>query len=159
MRKSTEIKYEPMYSDTTVHIHGFPIDVPTTIERPAREHFTFLNSSSWESDSKEINNFFSGEDTSFYPYTQKWDFERELYSFEGDVDPQKCKLYGINVSDGLKKHLFKSINDPVSDSNKITILTGPAGCGKTIILKRLAFDWYTYAGLPVILMDPQGPYY
>lgn len=156
--KLIEGRDELIYAEKTIHIHGFPIDIPNTIERPAREYFTFLNSSSWDSNLKKINKFFDGEDNSFYPYTQNWDFERELYSFERDINPQKCKLYGTNVNDGLKKHLFKNINNPVSDKNEITILTGPAGCGKTIILKRLAFDWYTFAGLPVIIMDPQGPY-
>ena len=149
-------KFDPVYSQKTIHVRGVPIDIPSSLERPSKEYFDFLHSSSTESKQKELRTFFNNDDLSFYPYQQEWDFIREIYSFDKNKNPEKPKVFGHNVTDGLKKHMFNKINDPKSESNEITILTGPAGCGKSIILKRLAFDWYTY-GLPVIFIQPQGP--
>jgi len=145
-------KFEFNYSEKTIHVHGIPIDIPSSIERPSKEHFTFLHSSSIESEIKDPKKFFSGEDMSMYPYLKEWDFIREVYSFD---KTETCKEYGSNVKDCLKKHVFKFINDTKPDNNGITILTGAAGCGKTVILNRLAFDWYK-SGLPVIFIQPQG---
>ncbi|NPE29888.1 hypothetical protein HNV12_18395 [Methanococcoides sp. SA1] len=153
----TPTKYEPIYAEKTVHLHGVPIGIPTTIDRSSREHFTYLHSSSWKSESSNIKSFFRGEDESFNPYFKKWDFEREIYSFDEDASPHKFAIYGENINTNLKNHIFRYANDPLDDNNEITLLTGPAGCGKSIILKRLAFDWYT-SGLPVIFIDPQGSY-
>ena len=149
-------KFEPVYSQKTIHVRGIPVDIPSSIERPSKEHFNFIHSSSTESNQKDLMNFFNSEDVSFYPYLQEWDFLRDVYSFDKDKTPEKPKEFGNNVTDGLKKHIFNKINNPKQESNEITVLTGPAGCGKSIILRRLAFDWYTY-GLPVIFIQPQGP--
>lgn len=149
-------KFEPVYYQKTIHIHGIPIDIPTSLERPAKEHFNFLHSSSIESNTKDVKKFFNRDDLSFYPYLKQWDFIRDVYSFDGTKKPIKCKEFGNKVTDGLKRHIFRLMKDSKPESNDKTILTGPAGCGNTIILNRLAFDWYT-SGLPVIFMQPQGP--
>ena len=149
-------KFEPVYSQKTIHIHGVPIDIPSSLERPSKEYFSFLHSSSIESNTKDVKNFFNRDDLSFYPYLKQWDFIRDVYSFDGTKKPIKCKEFGINVTDGLKRHIFRLMKDSKSESNDKTILTGPAGCGNSIILNRLAFDWYT-SGLPVLFMQPQGP--
>ncbi len=147
-------KYEPVYAQKTMHIFGVPLDIPSTLERQSRENFVFLHSASMKSTIKDIKDFFYGEDSSFYPFQKQWDFIREVYLFD-NLKPEKAKEYGPKVIDGLKTHIFKSFAESNSESNEITILTGQAGCGKTLILKRLAFDWYT-RGQPVILMQPQG---
>jgi tetratricopeptide (TPR) repeat protein len=149
-------KFKPVYSQKTIHVHGVPIDIPTSLERPSKEYFSFLHSSSIDSNTKDLKQFFNRDDLSFYPYLKRWDFIRNVYSFDGTKKPINCEKFGTKVTDGLKRHIFRLIKDPKSESNDKTILTGPAGCGKTIILNRLAFDWFT-SGLPVIFMQPQGP--
>lgn len=155
--KFKDQKLRPLYSDKTIHVKGYPLEIPISLERACSEYFTFLNSLSGKSSIiKDINNFFSGAEISFYPYSKNWDFIREIYSLDGSLDHFKCAEYGHKVKNGLKNHLFRLIGDTQPENNEITILTGAAGCGKTIILNRLAFDWYT-SGSPVILMDPQSP--
>ena len=148
-------KFEPKHSEKTIFIHGSPLDIPLSIDRPSQEHFYFLNSTSTESNYKDIKKFFSGEDSSFYPFLKGWDFKREIYSFNGKENPQLCHRFGNNIPTGIKNVIFNQITNPNSEENLITFLTGTAGCGKTIILKRLAFDWYSN-GLPVIFMEPHG---
>lgn len=145
----------PDYIDATIYIHGIPIDIPSSISQPSEEYIKFINSSSLKSPNKEPKNFFNGEDTSLYPYEQQWDFIRELYSFSKDITPEKCIDYGRKVKDGFKNYVFRLHDDPLSEHNEFIILTGQAGCGKTTILNRLSFDWYS-SGLPVIFMNPQG---
>lgn len=148
-------RYQGDYSEKLIHVHSFPIDIPFSIEKPAREDFTFLHSESWADSPQDKKLFFKNEDTTFYPYTNNWDFIREVYSFDGDKNPHKCEMYGKHVKTGLKKHIFQYVNSSLTEDNEIVFLKGIAGCGKSIILKRLAYDWYS-SGLPVIFMDPRG---
>ncbi|MDE4908194.1 SIR2 family protein [Methanogenium marinum] len=143
--------------DNTIHIRGMPFDIPFAVAQSSKDNFIFLNSESTESKCKDMKSFFNNEDTSFYPYYSHWDFIREVYSFDGSLNPEKSSIYGKNILNGLKKHLFELINNSQIEKNAITFLSGPAGSGKTIILNRLAYDWYT-SGYPVIIMKPQGNY-
>jgi hypothetical protein len=151
-----DYNFDSVYTDKIVHISGFPIEIPIATENQCRQHFDFLDQNFIESSYKNIKNFFTCEDLSYYPYQQNWDFEREVYSFDSSINPHLCKEFGPKVQDGLKKHIFKNYLSPKPETNSITILTGPAGCGKTVVLKRLAFDWYS-RGQPVIFINPKGP--
>ena len=50
-------KFEPVYSQKTIHIRGVPIDIPSSLERPSKEHFSFLHSSSTDSNMKDLKKF------------------------------------------------------------------------------------------------------
>ena len=145
--------FESHLSEKTVHIRGIPIDIPLNIERPSQEYLEFLNLTSMTSKYSNIRKFFSGEDDSYYPFEKGWDFKREIYEIDEQTQSGLCQLY--NVQTGFKKFIFNNIDSPSQDDNLYAILTGPAGCGKTIILKRLAYDWYSY-GNPVIFLKPQA---
>jgi hypothetical protein len=90
--------------------------------------------------------FFEGiESKSFYPFTQCWDYPRKVKLVYRN--PKNQKLADIEFKDLLK--LSKSGNP---SDNIVMTLTGSAGSGKSIIAKRLAFDWYRY-GNPVIFLN------
>ncbi len=143
-------------SEKILHVLGFPIEVPMTLENQCEEYFSILDQHFTISAYNDIKKFYNGEDSSYYPFLQNWDFQREIYTFNGALKPQLCKLFGDKVKDGIKNRIFRDFLDPSPENNSRILLTGPAGSGKTIILKRLAFDWYT-KGQPVVFIRPKGP--
>ncbi|MHA1409504.1 MAG: SIR2 family protein [Candidatus Odinarchaeia archaeon] len=94
-------------------------------------------------DSPEL--FFSGIQNSFFPYILSWDYPRDA-SLEW-INSEKKR----NLPDNLKGILEKRDNYNHEENAFIT-LVGIGGSGKSILVNRIAHDWYSY-GNPVIFIN------
>ena len=86
-------------------------------------------------DEETIRDFFRGVLNDWTGYARSWDFKR--LSYTKIYEHIKSKLDNVNVKD-----------------NKSILLLGPAGSGKTIALRRIAFDVYKQLGNPVVMLRP-----
>lgn len=89
------------------------------------------------------DNFFRGIDKSFLPFIQNWDVERDIY----------IKSNGDKLS--LKDRIFleltnEELNEP--RHNSLILIEGDAGAGKTVLLKRIAYDIYTELNQPALIL-------
>lgn len=79
--------------------------------------------------------FLEGADLGWQPYTQGWAFKRDAYS----------TLLG-SVSATLES------GDP--SRNEVVLVHGPAGLGKSVLMRQLAHDLYRSKGVPVLVARP-----
>ncbi len=89
--------------------------------------------------SGDKDDFFRGINSSWGAFKENWDFKRELY-------------HNLNGS-GLRDHVFSDLQGD-KDINNLFLITGMPGVGKTVILKRLAYDIYKEIGIPVFYIKP-----
>jgi len=113
-----------------------------------RNHITYLHSGLLEPISENPRYFFEGKDNTFYPFYKNWDLKRNIDH--------------VFISKGLGKYSMDSsfyvINRQLKNSymNNVKIaLLGNAGSGKSVVAKRIAYEWYD-KGYPVIFIEPRG---
>lgn len=82
---------------------------------------------------KRIERFLKGQSENWEAFEKGWDFKRDIY---------------LNVKNSVEKEIDK--NRP--ENNDAILLLGGGGLGKSIMLKRLAYDLYE-AGNPVIIVN------
>jgi hypothetical protein len=89
-----------------------------------------------QSDDLEIRrDFFRGLLSDWTGYVREWDFK-------------------ITQHDRIFERLKRELQTDDVGSNKSLLICGPAGSGKTIALRRIAFDVYKNLGSPVIFLHP-----
>lgn len=76
--------------------------------------------------------FFKGESLGWTPFSQKWAFKRPAYA-------------------GVLSKVLELTKDPKPRENSIVLAHGPAGLGKTVMARQLAFDLATESQLLVLL--------
>ena len=82
---------------------------------------------------------------SFGAFASDWDFKREIYSSDAYGKPrQRC----------LKSKVFEEFKKTSPDDNRVIIITGMGGVGKSFMLRRLAYDVFRSGAAPVVMMDP-----
>jgi len=102
--------------------------------RPFEGLFRIFNESDFHADPGNRDDFFRGINTSWGAYREKWDFQRDIYEKQ----------------DGIRSKVFAELARKGARENKVMLLTGIPGIGKTMIVQRLAFDCYN-AGMPVVI--------
>ncbi len=83
---------------------------------------------------KFTEDFFKGKILDWSPYSHNLDFIRDIYY------------------EKFWRSINKELSDKRSQANKIIIVHGMPGCGKSTLIKRLGFDIYHKQGLPVIYL-------
>ena len=86
-----------------------------------------------------VQKFFQGDSTNWAAYSKSFDLPRDI-SFQ------------------LWETVKEAHESTDSDQNRCIALTGPAGCGKTVALRRLAWDAYTKLKVPVLLLENRDWY-
>jgi len=109
-----------------------------------QEYFTLLNEDLISQDAGDMDEFFRGSNDSFGAFSQNWDFRRIVYSGEE---------YGRTQANTVKNRVSEELSRTNPDENKVMVITGPGGVGKSIMLKRLGYDIYKSGKAPVILID------
>lgn len=112
--------------------------------RGSQEYFSLLDEDITSQDPGEMDEFFRGINDSFGAFSLNWDFRREVYSGEE---------YGKPERNCVKEHVFKELEKTSPDDNKVVAIVGPGGVGKSIMLKRLAYDVYKSGKAPVVVID------
>ena len=87
---------------------------------------------------KFSDDFFKGIKSDWSPYSHNIDFIRDIYY------------------DGLWRSIQQELNDKRSQSNKMILIRGMPGCGKSTLIKRLGVDIYNKQNLPVIYLKNTG---
>ncbi|MDQ7788162.1 MAG: SIR2 family protein [Thermodesulfovibrionales bacterium] len=104
-----------------------------------RQSFDFLSEdilAEVQPDTDEVRrDFFRGLLKDWTGYIRDWDFKRNQYT---------------DIFDRLKTELI----NPDVGKNKSIMVFGPAGSGKTILLRRLAYEAYRTLGNPVVILRP-----
>jgi len=88
-----------------------------------------------ESEPERIKAFLKGRSTGWEPFEKEWDFKREIY---------------FDLKDRIVQEMDESKRRP--EDNKALLLKGGGGLGKSILLKRIAYDFYK-SGMPVIILN------
>lgn len=94
-----------------------------------------------------IEDFYKGDIVKWQAYHNNWDFIREPYNFDDyylKANSSKPCIYNFIQSE-LKK------TDP--ENNKIILIKGMPGCGKSVLLHRIAYDIYSQRDNPVVILN------
>jgi len=106
--------------------------------------------------SSEIKDFFRGKDYTWGVFRQDWDFKRYIYT-KGNTEllvPQDDTYKAL----GLRDLILKEMDDFDPVHNKLIVISGMPGLGKTVLSRRLAYDVYS-RGNPVIILKPSYSLY
>ena len=110
--------------------------------------FEFLSEAKLRTEPGDKDDFFRGVNQSWAAFGEKWDFERDIY---GSTPPPRSEA-GTQRVRTLKDRIFREVRRTNPEDNRIILLKGIAGCGKTVLLRRIAHDVYSSGEAPVILI-------
>lgn len=95
--------------------------------------------------------FFKGDINDFGAYAQDFDFKRDIYLTNEYKNP--------TGQHALKDRVVSELKKIEPEENRVILVTGPPGVGKSVLLRRLAYD-ISYEGIaPVILFDRTRSYF
>ncbi len=97
----------------------------------------------------EKDGFLKGINKSWGAFRENWDFQRDLYSSK--KFQRVCNKE--NTIGCLKDRVFDEIKKFDSKDNRVLLLKGMAGVGKSLTLRRLAYDVYSSGEAPVIFIS------
>jgi len=130
-------------------VHNLPMKLERATVANIWRKFQVFDTTLLEPFSDEPKYFLEGVDRSFYPFVAHWDFPRKVKLLWANEENSQTKVLDF---DNFVK--LRSQNGNSSD-NILISLVGSAGSGKTVVAKRLAFDWYR-SGNPVIFINPDN---
>ncbi len=129
-------------------LRGFTLECNEEDFMQYAEFFDILGEHKLQEAAGDRDSFFKGINKSWGAYRENLDFKRDLY-----VSPTFKRIVGKQTISGcLKDKVFGELKKFDSKENKVILLKGMAGGGKTTILKRLAFDVYSSGEAPVIFI-------
>ena len=151
LAKHYKIPVEKGFSKNTyLKVRGHTLEINETDARQYTEYFEILNEEKINQQLGNQNGFFMGANKSWGAYREDWDFKRDLY-----MSPKFERTHGEKVYVGcLKDRVFDELKKHDIENNKVLLLTGMAGAGKTMVLRRLSHDIYTSGEAPVIIISP-----
>lgn len=132
-------------------IKGSTLKISHSDARQYSEQFHFLHEDIINQPPGVKDDFFLGINDNWGAFRENWDFKRENYLTSGY--PKDCEGKISFEIGGLKDRVFKELRKADVEENKVFLLKGMAGVGKTLTLKRLAYDVYQSSEAPVILID------
>jgi hypothetical protein len=133
-------------------VHGKIIELERTTFSNIRGQVSMINQGSYFSEYDTPRMFLEGKDRSFVPFQKRWDFPRNW-----KVGYCSSRIQSSSIENLQKLIEYRSKKGNPKD-NIIIALLGAAGSGKSIVAKRIAHEWYTSGGNPVLFVDPSNPY-
>ena len=131
-------------------LRGFNLAISEGEARNLGEYFEILNEEKINQDPGKKDEFFMGINKSWGGFKEGWDFKRDVYLF-----PEFKRTIEENIIKGcIKDRVFQELRKYDSKDNKVILIKGMAGVGKTLMLRRLAYDIYTSGEAPVIFVYP-----
>ena len=135
-----------------VHLRllGYDLEISEQEARQYAEYFEILSEEKVSQEPGNRDDFFRGTNTSWGALKQGWDFKRSLYA-----SPEYRRETGGRIVVGcLKDRVFSELRKFDEEDNKVLLVTGMAGVGKTMMLRRLAVDVSESGQAPVIIIRP-----
>jgi hypothetical protein len=129
---------------------GYGLEIDEQEARQQAEYFEILSEEKVNQEPGNRDDFFKGINRSWGAFEEGWDFKRSLYA-----SPDHRRAVGRRIVAGcLKDRVFNELKKSSVEDNKVLVVTGMAGVGKTTMLRRLAFDIYESGQAPVIIIRP-----
>ena len=138
----------PLPPSEMLLMRGHRLPIPLDQARLFAADFEFLSESKLQADPGDKDDFFRGLNHSWGAFGEKWDFEREIY--RATTSPRRNARR--DRTESLRDRIFREIKRTSPEDNRIILLKGIAGCGKTVLLHRIAYDVYSSGEAPVILI-------
>ncbi len=138
------------YKNRFIKIREYKLELNEDDFRHYAEFFEILNEENINQEPGNKDDFFKGTNKSWGAFREDWDFKRDLYISKD----YKRIINGKEILGCLKDTVFNELNKYDIEDNKILLITGMAGAGKTTMLRRLAYDTYRNGIAPVILIKP-----
>lgn len=135
--------------EETVILNNIGLLISRKTQNNCRNHINYLHNEMFEPISENPKLFFEGRDHSYYPYVRNWDMKRTIYPIE--INTKKLGRFSLDSTFHI---LDRQLRGSSSENIKIALL-GKSGSGKTVVTKRIAFEWYKN-GHPVIFIEPKG---
>jgi hypothetical protein len=149
LEKTAHLEYEAPISrpkGERIRVKGIDIFISTRDLESYQDYFEILYEGLIPAKAKSKEDFFKGAINDYGCYAEDFDFKREVY-----LKPEQI---GANVTKpSLKDKVFFELKETDLGENKIILVTGAPGVGKSVLLRRLAYDVYTSGTAPVILFD------
>lgn len=137
-----------------VHIRSMGHDLYISEEevRQYAEYFEVLTEEKFNQKAGEKNDFFKGTNKSWGAFREGWDFKRGVY-----ISPKFQRTVGGETFSGpLKDRVLAELKKHDTEENKVLLITGMAGVGKTMLLRRIAYDVYEGGFAPVLFINAVG---
>jgi hypothetical protein len=112
----------------------------------AQEYFEILHEGIAYIKPKSNDEFFKGLINYYGCYADGLDFIRDIYD-----KPETTN--GKTIRESLKDRVIEDLKRRDPAENKIFLIKGPPGVGKSVLLHRLAFDVYSSGVAPVVFLD------
>ncbi len=131
---------------------GYSLEISEEEARHYTEYFEILNEEKINQEPGNKDDFFKGTNKSWGSLIEEWDFKRDIYISSEFKRTVREKVF----SGCLKDKVFSELKKYDIEDNKVLLITGMAGVGKTTMLRRLAYDVYKSGEAPVIFINPVG---
>lgn len=144
-----QIQLMPTHKKVFFKLRGLRLECNEEDFMQYAEFFDILAEHKLQEGVGDKDSFFKGINKSWGAYKENLDFKRNLYgssTFKRMIGKQ-------DISGCLKDKVFGELKKFDSKDNKVILLKGMAGGGKTVVLKRLAFDVYSSGEAPVIFIN------
>lgn len=131
-------KYERRYvpEHYAIRILGFDLALPLREIKPVLDYFHIMSESVLDEPAGNKDDFFRGINKSWGAFRENWDFQRDVYISQN----------------GFRERISDELTKRGPGENKVLLMTGIPGIGKSMMLRRIAYDFYK-KGSPVLLFD------
>jgi GTPase SAR1 family protein len=147
-----EIPQSCSISVNPLKVHGKIIELERSTLSNIREQVKLVHQGSYLSEYNNPAMFLEGKDRSFVPFQKGWDFPRNwrIVSCGSKITEEEIE--------NVQKFVESRCKTGNPSDNIIIALLGAAGSGKTIVARRIAHEWYTSGGNPVLFIDPSSSF-
>ena len=148
--KNKDVTFQQYNLNTIkLKLKGETIIINESDERQYSEFFEILDEDKINQSHGDKDKFFMGNNNSWGAFKENWDFKRDIYISSNYKNKKNV------IIECLKDRIIDEIHKFDIENNKVILIKGMAGVGKTMMLKRIAYDIYSNGEAPVIIVNSE----